>query len=113
MNFIYPQGAVVYPDMKTLLKMSESIPVGMLAFVADQEFVYLRVKRGWRYIQVSQILWFLFLFIYYPYSTIKLQKHIATKNNYQYKFQNQFHPSGFLNFGTSCLEHPATDLYSQ
>ena len=48
------QGPVVFPNMDALLKVSYNMPVGTMAYVADQEYAYLRVGQGWRYIQVCQ-----------------------------------------------------------
>ena len=50
----YGQGPVVFPNMDALLKVSNNMPVGTMAYVADQEYAYLRVGQGWRYIQVCQ-----------------------------------------------------------
>ena len=38
--------------MDALLKVSHNMPVGTMAFVSDLEYAYLRVKDGWRYIEV-------------------------------------------------------------
>ena len=45
---------MVFPNMDALLKVSYNMPVGTMAYVADQEYAYLRVGQGWRYIQVCR-----------------------------------------------------------
>ena len=35
----YGQGPVVFPNMDALLKVSNNMPVGTMAYVADQELV--------------------------------------------------------------------------
>ena len=53
------QGPVVFPNMDALLKVSYNMPVGTMAYVADQEYAYLRVGQGWRYIQVCPATFFM------------------------------------------------------
>ena len=45
---------MVYETMDLLLESSRDQPVGMLAYAMDRELIFLRVKEGWRFIQVGQ-----------------------------------------------------------
>jgi hypothetical protein len=42
--------------MDALLKVSHNMPEGTMAYVKDQEFVYLRVSQGWKYVQLGQLI---------------------------------------------------------
>jgi collagen type XVIII alpha len=46
----------VYKDLEALLQVSYNLPVGMLAYVTGQESIYLRVRDGWRTIQLGQFI---------------------------------------------------------
>lgn len=46
-------GAVTFRDTKTLLKMASTSPTGTLAFVDDEQSLFVRTRDGWQYVTVS------------------------------------------------------------
>lgn len=55
-TIFFLQGAVIYKNLDALLQVSHNLPVGVLAYITDQDLMYLRVRDGWRVIQVCHIL---------------------------------------------------------
>lgn len=50
------QAAITYSSMDALLSVSYNLPEGTLAYVMDQELLYLRVKNGLKIVMVSSTL---------------------------------------------------------
>ena len=40
-------------NMETLMSAAGALPVGMMAFVTDQELLYVRVKDGLKFVEVK------------------------------------------------------------